>query len=173
MDINNDIKTLTSGITLNSLMISSDGNNTAVGATGAFWTTGWDRSWNFVAATAYCYSGTFANGVYLSASYNMNNTPPYLISNATSNLPDSKYVFVGTTVNTTITLTNPYDGKYVVIRRIDTNNRTMTIQASSGYFIIPVGNSASNFGSITLATNSTAGNLTTKLICWKTIWYEI
>jgi hypothetical protein len=172
MNINNDSNLITSGIIFNSLMISSSGATAAMGVSESFYTTSWDQRWSFIAATAYCYSGTYANGAYLSASYNMDNYATSIIA-STFNLSDSKYVFLGTTVNTTITLTNPYDGKYVVIRRTDTNNRTMTIQASGGYYIIPIGNSASQFGTITLATNSTAGNLTTKLVCWKTIWYEV
>ena len=172
MNINNDIKPVTSGIIFNSLMISSSGATAAMGLTDSFYSTSWNNDWSFVAATAYCYSGTYSNQGYLSASYNMGDKALCIIA-ASVNLSVSKYVFVATTVNTTITLTQPYDGKYVVIRRTDTNNRTMTIQASSGYFIIPIGNSASNFGTIILATNSTAGNLTTKLVCWKTIWYEV
>jgi hypothetical protein len=172
MNINNNSNLITSGIIFNSLMISSSGATAAMGVSESFYTTSWDKRWTFIAATAYCYSGTYGNGAYLSASYNMSNSALSIISSSV-NLNDSKYVFASTSVNTTITLTDPYDGKYVVIRRTDTANRTMTIQASAGYKIIPIGNSASNFGTIILATNSTAGNLTTKLVCWKTIWYEV
>lgn len=172
MNINNDSNLITSGIIFNSLMISSSGATAAMGISESFYTTSWDNRWSFIAATAYCYSGSYSSGAYLSASYNMNNVPPYTIISATSSISDSKYVFVGTSINTTITLNNPYDGKYVVIRRIDTTNKIMTIQSSSGYFIIPIGNSVSNPGTIILATNST-GNLTTKLVCFGKIWYEI
>lgn len=172
MNISNDSNLVTSGIILNSLMISSSGATAAMGVSGSFYTTSWDNRWSFIAATAYCYSGTYGNSAYLSASYNMSNSALSIVS-ASVNLSNSKYVFASTSVNTTITLTDPYDGKYVVIRRTDTANRTMTIQASGGYFIIPIGNSASNFGTIVLATSSSVGNVVTKLVCWKTIWYEI
>ena len=172
MNINNDSNLITSGIIFNSLMISSSGATAAMGMSESFYTTSWDNRWSFIAATAYCYSGSYSNGAYLSASYNMSNSGLSIIS-ASVNLSASKYVFASTTVNTTITLTNPYDGKYVVIRRTDRNNRTMTIQASGGYFIIPIGNSASQFGQIVLATSSTTGNTSVKLVCWKTIWYEV
>ena len=172
MDISNNSNLVTSGIILNSLMISSSGATAAMGVSESFYTTSWDNRWTFIAATGYCYSGSYSNSAYLSASYNMSNSGLSIIS-ASVNLSNSKYVFASTTVNTTITLTNPYDGKYVVIRRTDTANRTMTIQASGGYFIIPIGNSASQFGQITLGTSSSTGRVVTKLVCWKTIWYEV
>ena len=171
MNINNDSNSITSGIIFNSLMISSSGAKAAMGISESFYTTSWDNRWSFIAATAYCYSGSYSNGGYLSASYNMDNYAAS-IGSSTFNLSDSKYAFLGTSVNTTITLTQPYDGKYVVIRRTDITNKIMTIQASSGYSIIPIGNSVSNPDTIILATNSN-GQLTTKLVCWKTIWYEI
>jgi hypothetical protein len=151
----------------NSLFISSDGRSAGIGT--------YSNSLGFICGsvsvglTTSTSGGASASFVYAPRTISMSGNTTY--NPGTNSIC---YINKTNTSNLLLTIATPSnDGIYLILRRIDTNTGTVTIQPSSTQTNILERGSSSSFATFSVRLNGTSSPVSMKLVYLSKTWYEI